>query len=511
MRHAATAMLFGMALVGGGAAAEPLSDEAQIAAAPRAVKEARTRVIPRCTVYVDAAFTGAGAGTVARPHKTIAAAVKAALAGAIICVAEGVYAEQLKPGAKPFTLAGGFQRGKAFKVRDSFLYRSKAQGRGGSFIRIADIGPTGSQLTAIDGFEITGYSQAIYRDFYVSQRFDITNNLIHGNVCSAQQLAGAGFALVNVSGTIRGNVIRKNRCWRGGAGFINDSLDENNVAILNNLIQDNAGTEPQNAHGGALYLFNNRLTITGNEFTGNTVTGWGAGLYLGAYTAGGQHTYARLSWNVYRNNRAGIYGGGMFCDDSARCTSDHELYDRNCGGNVYVDGASGTQAATIAKFDHMTNVNARAVGCGAPGPGVQIDHDIAAPDTTTITNSLFSGNAPGADLVASCGVGCAQLNVNVSWSMVQRKYVGNGGAKVIFGSGILAPRDPRFVNPAARDFHLKSTAGHFRPTGIVKDAVSSSLLAKGNPSPLATLNPACAGTRTELGAYGNSREASCVP
>ena len=39
--------------------------------------------------------------------------------GAVICVAEGVYAEQIKPGEKHFTLAGGFQRGKDFKVRDS--------------------------------------------------------------------------------------------------------------------------------------------------------------------------------------------------------------------------------------------------------------------------------------------------------------------------------------------------------------------------------------------------------
>jgi hypothetical protein len=159
----------------------------------------------------------------------------------------------------------------------------------------------------------------------------------------------------------------------------------------------------------------------------------------------------------------------------------------------------------------MTNVNARAVGCGAAGPGVQVDHDVAAPDSTTITNSLFFGNAPGVDLAVSCGVGCPSLKVNVSWSMVQRKYVGNGGAKVTFGAGILAPKDPRFVNPAAGDLHLKSTAGHFTPKGYVKDTVSSPALAKGNPSPPANANPPCAGKRTELGAYGNSGEASCVP
>ena len=42
-----------------------------------------------------------------------------------------------------------------------------------------------------------------------SQRFDITNNYIHDNMCADQSLVGAGFALNNVSGTIRGNVIRE--------------------------------------------------------------------------------------------------------------------------------------------------------------------------------------------------------------------------------------------------------------------------------------------------------------
>ena len=170
VRSAAFAMslILGSVFSGEGVAArERLPDGGSVAAAPRAVKVARTRVIPACTRFVDAAAAAGGNGTAARPFKTIAAAVAAAPAAAIICVAQGVYRETLRPGTKPFTLAGGFQRGKDFTVRDSALYVSKAQGNGaGSFIRIEDPGPTGNQLTAIDGFEITGYSQAIYRDFY---------------------------------------------------------------------------------------------------------------------------------------------------------------------------------------------------------------------------------------------------------------------------------------------------------------------------------------------------------
>ncbi len=80
---------------------------------------------------------------------------------------------------------------------------SRAQGDGdGSFVRIEDPAPNGERLTAIDGFEITGYQQAIVRQYWEPQRFDITNNHIHDNDCNDMSLVGAAFALDNVSGTI---------------------------------------------------------------------------------------------------------------------------------------------------------------------------------------------------------------------------------------------------------------------------------------------------------------------
>lgn len=167
------------ALIAAAVAAVP--DSAGSESALRAVEAARTTSVPACTHFVDAAARGKGAGTAQDPYPTLGAAVDGASPGAVICVAEGTYAEELRPGAKYFTLAGGFKRGSAFKVRDSAIHVSRAVGRGGSFVRIEDPGPSGGQLTAIDGFEITGYSQAIVRDYWESQRFDLTNNYIHDN------------------------------------------------------------------------------------------------------------------------------------------------------------------------------------------------------------------------------------------------------------------------------------------------------------------------------------------
>jgi uncharacterized protein DUF1565 len=437
--------------------AVPATRHATLAAdaAPRAVEVARTTVVPACTHFVDSAAPSDGAGTVQEPYKTIGAAIEGASPGAVICVAEGIYAEELLPGAKHFTLAGGFQRGTLFTVRDSASYVSKAVGQGGSFVRIEDPAPTGDQLTAIDGFDITGYSQAIVRDYWESQRFDLTNNHIHENVCAGEGLAGAGFALVNVSGTIKGNVLASNACARGGAGFLNDSANQNSVSVEQNLVEGNSGTEPGSAHGGGLYLFGNTLRIVGNTFVDNSVTQWGGGLYVGAYTEGNQPTTATLAWNVYRGNRAGDSGGGFFCDDGAICIAAHELYDGNCGGNILLDAGAAGSEPTRATFDHITNVGALDPDCKAPGRGVWVDtYEGAAADHYAFTNSIFWGNGPEMDFATSCATGCDAIKVDVSYSLVQTKYSKDGGIVVAFGQGIIESADPQFVAPAKGDFRL---------------------------------------------------------
>ena len=186
------------------------------------------------------------------------------------------------------------------------------------------------------------------------------------------------------------------------------------------------------------------------------MTQWGAGLYVGAYTPGNQPTTATLAWNVYRGNKAGDLGGGFFCDNGATCFASHEVYDRNCGGNVLLDGGSEGSAATRATFDHVTNIGALEVGCGAPGIGVFVDtNDGFAADTYSVTNSIFWGNAPEKDFATSCAKGCAAIKVSVSSSLMQLKYTKDGGIGIALGKGMIAAVDPQFVDPGKGDFRLK--------------------------------------------------------
>src|SRR5690242_8794704 len=98
MRRTAIVMGFSCLVLGMPAQAQP--QPLPPGSAPRAVTLARATEIPRCAVFVDAAAGAGGNGSVQRPHRTIAAAVNAAEPGAVICVAEGTYAESLRPGEK---------------------------------------------------------------------------------------------------------------------------------------------------------------------------------------------------------------------------------------------------------------------------------------------------------------------------------------------------------------------------------------------------------------------------
>jgi hypothetical protein len=296
---------------------------------PRSVGTAGTREIPECAVYVDA--SAGGSGTATAPFGTIADAVAGVDDGGIICVAEGTYPESLDA-TKPFTLAGGFQNGTGFTVRDSAKYVSKAIGTGsGSFVSVQDPGPVG--LVAVDGFDISGYAQAIKRESSTVQPFNITNNHFHGNNCpTGVPISGAGFSMVNVKATIKGNVFRGNHCVRGGAGSFADPAKGSSVTFAGNVVDGNSGDEPESSHGGGIYLFATELTVTANVFTDNTVTGWGGtagttatatgGLFVGSDPSADQHTTANLSWNVFHGNEAGNAGGGFFCDDGGTCNSD---------------------------------------------------------------------------------------------------------------------------------------------------------------------------------------------
>ena len=68
--------------------------------------------------------------------------------------------------------------------------------------------------------------------------------------------------------------------------------------------------------------------------------------------------------------------------------------------------------------------------------------------------------------------------------------------------------DPLFADEAGRDYHLKSTTGRWTPTGWTNDTVHSPCIDMGRPSSAYTNEPAPNGFRVNMGAFGNTVQAS---
>ena len=76
-----------------------------------------------------------------------------------------------------------------------------------------------------------------------------------------------------------------------------------------------------------------------------------------------------------------------------------------------------------------------------------------------------------------------------------------------YGTGCIA-KDPCFADAASGDFHLKSAAGRWNGTTWVKDTVTSPCIDAGETSAAYANEPSPNGNRANMGAYGNTTEAS---
>ncbi len=125
-------------------------------------------------------------------------------------------------------------------------------------------------------------------------------------------------------------------------------------------------------------------------------------------------------------------------------------------------------------------------------------------DGITIGNSILCGNG-----ISAGNVQIKSSNVTLSYSDAQGGFAGPGNMDA----------DPLFVTPGTwtdpntyipGDWHLQSKAGHWHPTTCtwVLDDVTSPCIDAGDPNAAFGLEPAPNGSRVNLGAYGNTSEAS---
>lgn len=449
-------------------------------------------------LYVDQANENAGPnGTIQNPFPEIQQAINAAISGDEIRVAQGLYNENLLISNKMIILKGAYQGGNTsdyanaiagdFSAQNYSAYQSIIQGLHAASVIELRLQTSGS---LIDGFLITGGHRGILFDteftWPASENITISNNIIEDNGWDElNDQTGGGIRITGNGILVENNVIRNNRAGRGGAL---SAIGQNNI-IRANTIDDNWANSD---HGGGLYLFGNIL-VENNIISNNRVGvlagyGWGGGAIF--LETGTEMAISRN--NIYKNNMAPTYGGGVFADEAAILMMSHDLVIHNYtqsashgGGGIAVD-RRWDEAPSQIMMNHCTvayNYSTQ----GSSGNGIFVDQHSSA----LIENSIFYEN--NGDFTVA-----GNSTLNMAYSISEDVVPGIGNMQ----------DDPLFADPLTDDFHVKSMGGRFEAGNWIMDSEHSPAIDTGNPDAAFELETAPHGGRANLGCYGNTPEAS---
>jgi len=354
----------------------------------------------------------------------------------------------------------------------------------------------------------------------------ITNNTISGNDGT---LGGGIMCDWESSPTIAGNTITGN--VDGGGIFCNM---DSSPTITDNTISDNAGE--------GIWCHESSATITGNTITGN----------YAQFTGGGIHctkSDPMIAYNTITGNAAEGSGGGVFCTRDASPTIAYNTISGNIAGGNGGGIACHEDASPMITGNAITGNIASADGGGIDcenqsSPTIKgntISGNIAGGggggihctwhSSPTITDSIVWGNA--ATVGPQIAIDDHESSLSVSYCDVEggeaAVYLDSGGT-VTWGSGNI-DADPLLAalgywddngTPADADddfwvdgdYHLKSTVGRWDPAADagagawVADGAHSPCIDTGDGASVFVDEPAPNGGRVNMGAYGNTVEAS---
>lgn len=438
---------------------------------------------PTASVLHVRSGASGGSGAATAPFGTVQAAVDAAKVGDVIRVAQGTYNEAVTIRNKEVHLCGGYTAD--FASRPGAAMTTSIVGSAGApVVRLM-----GARRTSLIGFRVTGGAGGVEITGTMLDGMGplIAGNLIEANARAGTDSRGGGLYVTDSDARIVNNVIRANTAGRGG-GIASSRTGA--FVIQGNEVLDNIGLGD---HGGGLYVLGANVLITRNRISGNVIGrmagyGWGGGLIV----LGPASSVVRLSHNIVTKNVAPTNGSGEFIDGEPQSvTIEHDVvYGNACpefgGAGIYVDGGNGITRAT---FINVTVADHPCPNVTNGGNGIYASQQTAV----TVKNSIFWNNGKS-DFYLRAG-----STLDVSYTLSQTIWPGTGNIRV----------DPLFADAANADYHLRSKAGRFVRGGMrVRDAEHSPAIDVGDPASDFSAEPAPNGGRVDLGAYGNTEEAS---
>jgi parallel beta helix pectate lyase-like protein len=346
----------------------------------------------------------------------------------------------------------------------------------------------------------------------------VSNNTFHNNggICLNLYSSAPTF-------TITGNLFENNSCQvfynntASSSIFTSNTFDSNfgaNASVIRiispryfsasaNIFRNNA----QKTSAGAILLLNaaSVVIIEGNSFVGNSAQSAGA-----LRISGSSGVETLVSHNVFRDNVATTGGAGAMLTENRTVTLVNNLFVGN-------SAATSGGALYVSLYDalYLTNNTLSGNTAGTAGAGLYV---LMPSDNATmeLRNNIFWNNsaAQSKDLWIDNDAdnnyvpSAVDLKYNDFDPSAQGTYIHK---PIAIDASNFDKVDPLFVDPNdpnQPDFHLQSTVGSYHGGQWLADPGYSPLIDAGDPNSPFALEPAPNGGQVNLGAYGNTVEAS---
>lgn len=278
----------------------------------------------------------------------------------------------------------------------------------------------GTQLTVANNSTVQGNGNDGL-DAYGSN-VDIFNSSFTSN-------QGAGSALIDSSGTVKGNTFAQNQTFEYTC---------NNPSTSNQCY----------SYGDGLEVYDGNLVVQNNVFNSNnsysTVAGYAGGLDLEAASTTSLGPTVQVLGNTMIGNGYGIFSG-----TAASVVADSNLIEDNAGGvDLNYTPSTGTGSALLTNNIIVRSTNSQI------GYGVAIEYGSSA---RIINNTIYQNALQG--VVLSTTGSSAGSSAYLANSIVY----GNGGSNLggipsgsVVPSVALTTSNPKFNNPSAGDFSLQA-------------------------------------------------------
>ncbi len=263
------------------------------------------------------------------------------------------------------------------------------------------------------------------------------------------------------------------------------NISGNNGESVYETSGNSSGSRSENDKGGGIYIQNASPEIINCKIVNNY-----------ALNGGGIYVLPGLSSSVFtdcwfKGNYAANSGGAFYDYSISNITN--SIFSENVsvvkGGAIYNEGLESSfniMNVTNCTFYKNNSESGKAIAC---------DNDVLGnPFNIKVINSILWDG--GLEIWSPIG-----QEIDITYSDIENTYTGIGNINV----------NPLFVDEEAGSFHLKSKAGHWdpeSPTGWTIDTQHSECIDKGDVSSDFELEPSPNGGRINMGAYGNTEEAS---